>query len=105
MSVVREPAVTTFFLAAEYAKVLRCSPEYVQKLLRQTPPAGRKFPRRLTKRGEWIITGKAANAWEIGSLPSPLIQRLAKTAQKVGRSSPLELVLNPPRVQVTRLTR
>src|SRR6266853_1656920 len=83
------------FTAAEYAKVLRLSPQYLRKLLKHTPAWGKKIPRRACSNGE-CISAKPADAWEIGSLPSPLIQRLGKMAPKFGCSSPLELMLNPP---------
>jgi hypothetical protein len=85
------------FTAAEYAKVLRCSPQYVRKLLKHTPATGNKIPRRAFSKGE-RIAGKSADAWEIGALPSPLIQRLAKMAQKLGFKSPIELMQNPPSI-------
>jgi hypothetical protein len=85
----------TAFAAAEYAKVLRCAPQYVRKLLRHTPPTDSKFPRRQFSKG-LCISGKSADAWEIGSLPPSLIQRLAKIAHKLGYKSPLELMQNPP---------
>src|SRR5260370_8861184 len=92
----KTPAVaTSLFTAAEYAKVIGYSPQHVRKLLKHTPASGQKIPRRACSKGE-CISAKPANAFEMGSLPSPIIQRLAKMAQKFGCSSPLELMLNPP---------
>ena len=96
----------TRFTVREYSKVLRVSSQYLRKVLKHVAPAiEKKIPRRQTKRGGWIITGKPADAWEIASLPSPLIQRLARLAQKLGCSSPLELMLNPPTATVSSLAR
>jgi Mu transposase, C-terminal len=76
------------FTAAEFANVLRCSARCIRRLLRQTAAAGTKRPR---------PQSQLAKAWEVGSLPSGLIQRLAKAAQKAGCNSPLELLQNLPR--------
>src|SRR6266853_2734522 len=90
MNAASSPSVAQLFTAAEYAKVLRCAPQYVRKQLKHTPVAGKKLPR---------SQSKLADAWEIGSLPSPLIQRLTKLAQKFGYKSPLELMQNPPSLE------
>jgi hypothetical protein len=87
--------VPPIFTAAEFARVLRCSSQHVRKLLKRSPAGGKKIPRRKCNEGD-CITAKPADAWGIGSLPSPLIEQLAKLAAKWGCNSPLDLMLNPP---------
>ncbi len=86
---------TTLFTASEYAKLSGFAPQYVRKLLKHTPALAKKIPRRACSKGD-CVAAKPTDAWEIGSLPSPVIRRLVKMAQELNYSSPLELMLNPP---------
>ncbi|HWX16949.1 MAG TPA: Mu transposase C-terminal domain-containing protein [Chthoniobacterales bacterium] len=83
------------FTAAEIARILCCTSQYVRKMLKGVSSSE-------TKR----VRGMMANAWRFDSLPSPLIARVAKIATRHGFRTPLELMLNPPSLAaVTSLAR
>jgi hypothetical protein len=82
------------FTAVEYAGKLGCTPKAVRKRLRRTPPSGNKLPRRIDTRGEYIVAGKPAAAWALGSLPCSLDNRIVSLAKRMGFSSSLEFMLS-----------
>jgi hypothetical protein len=93
------------FTAAEFARILRCDPRCVREILRHTPATGTKLPVRARADGSRGAAGKIADAWEIGALPSPFVQRVAKLAKTLGYRSPLDLMLRPPAaLAVSRLS-
>ena len=76
------------FTAAEMARCLATSPQNVRQLLRGIPAVGWKW-----------VRGVKTCAWSFGSLPSPLIARLAKLAIRYGFATPLEFLQNGPRAE------
>lgn len=74
------------FTAAEMARCLNCSAQNVRKLLKHIRPTTTK-----------VISSVQAAAWSFGSLPSPIIAKLARAASRHGFQTPLQLLQNPPR--------
>ncbi len=84
----------TAFTAAELGNCVDSSPQNVRKILKDVAPSARR-----------IVSGVEAAAWGLGSLPSPLIAKLAHLATRHGYATPLQLLQNAPRsAQLTALS-
>lgn len=76
----------TAFTAAEIARCLDCTPQSVRKSLNG-----------ITADAQKILSGVLTRAWSFRLFPSPVVQRLAIVAQKLGFRTPVQLLQNPPK--------
>jgi hypothetical protein len=76
----------THFTAARIALCLGRHPRAVRKALNGFPADG-----------SVIIRGVSAAAWSLSQLPTPLVSKLAKGAEKHGHPTTLHFLQNPPR--------
>jgi hypothetical protein len=82
------------YTAAELAHVIACTAQNIRKQLGDRRPDGEKR-----------VSGMMAAAWQFGSIPSPIMEKLTQLASRHGYSTPLQLLQNlPKRATVPRLT-